>query len=149
MKRLITSTIAILFILSSCSGIEPDPIPETGTLIAHIIYDSEWPDREDIVDLRFIAFKFRPQSEADFLRITEMLVSEPLTYGVTSQTVRFEEVPNQRFYAAAIGWQYGPNIFSDWRAAGVYTTGNGEFVIEGNTVEVTIRVDFSNPPPFP
>lgn len=138
------------FIIASCNkGLEPEEVLPEGTLIVNILYNSDWPEPEDIVDFRFVGFKFEPQSEADFVRINEMLISDPLAYGVTNQTLMFEDIPNQRYYMGAIAWQYGPNVFADWRAAAMYTAGNGQFTIEGNTVEITITVDFNNLPDFP
>jgi hypothetical protein len=138
------------FIVASCNkGLEPEEVLPEGTLIVNILYNSDWPESADIVDFRFVGFKFQPQSEADFVRINEMLISDPLTYGVTNQTLIFEDIPNQRYYMGAIAWQYGPNVFADWRAAAIYTGGNGQFTIEGNTVEITLTVDFNNLPDFP
>lgn len=138
-----------LLILSCNKGLEPEEVEPEGTLIVNILYASDWPPQEEFFDFRFVAFKFQPETEADFLRINEMLISNPLDYGVESQTLTLENVQNQKFYMGAIAWQYGSNIFADWRAAGLYTTGNGQFTIEGNTVEITITVDFNDLPDFP
>jgi hypothetical protein len=133
--------------LVSCgtdSGTDPE-----GTLIVNVIYDSDWPSQEDVKDLRVVAFKFRPMSEEDLTRLGDMTYSDPLQYGVSQQTVTFEKIPNQKYYGGAIAWRFGDNLYADWRAAGLYTQNNGEFEIKGNTVELTIRVNFTNPPPFP
>jgi len=138
-----------LIIVSCNEGLEPKKVEPEGTLIVNILYNSDWPPPSEIVDFRFVGFKFEPQSEADFIRINEMLISDPLSYGVSNQTLTFANIPNQRFYMGAIAWQYGPNVFAEWRAAAIYTGGNGQFAIEGNTVEITINVDFTNLPDFP
>lgn len=137
----------LAFFIVSCKSNEP--VAPDGTLIVNIIYDSDWPNQVDVKDLRFVAFKFRPMNEEDLTRLGDMTYSEPLEYGVSQQTVRFENTPNQKYYGAAIAWRYGDNLYADWRAAGLYTQNNGEFEIKGNTVELTLRVDFDNPPPFP
>jgi hypothetical protein len=132
-------------ILISCNSTEGEVDPE-GTLVVNVIYDSEWPPLDEIVDLRVVAFKFKPLTEDDLTRIGEMLISDELEYGVSQQTVRFEEVPNQKLFGSAIAWQFGPDVFADWRAGGI---NNNEFEIKGNTIQITIRVNFDNPPPFP
>jgi hypothetical protein len=146
MKKLLYLFLFSLIVISCStdSGVAPE-----GTLIVNIIYESEWPAEIDVKDLRFVAFKFRPMNEEDLTRLGDMTYSDMLQYGVSRQTVRFENIPNQKYYGAAIAWRYGDNLFADWRAAGLYTQGNGEFEIKGNTVELTLRVDFNNPPPFP
>lgn len=146
MKRILAFLLLAALIISCSTDKGEDP---EGTLIVNVVYDSPWPPQNDIKDLRVVAFKFKPMNEQDLTRIGEMLISDPLTYGVSQQTIRFDEVPNQKFFGAAIAWQFGDNVFADWRAAGLYTSNNGEFEIKGNTVELTIRVNFNNPPPFP
>lgn len=144
MKKIYLLFLVSIFIIScNSTGNEVDP---EGTLVVNVIYDSEWPPQDQFEDLRVVAFKFKPVTEEDLTRIGEMLISDELEYGVSQQTVRFEEVPNQKFYGSAIAWQFGPNVFADWRAGGI---NNNEFEIKGNTVQITIRVDFDNPPPFP
>lgn len=146
MKKLLYLFLLAL-VVTSCStdsGVAPE-----GTLVVNVIYDSAWPPEDEVKDLRVVAFKFRPMTEEDLTRLGDMTYSDPLQYGVTSQTVRFENIPNQKYFGAAIAWRFGDNLFADWRAAGLYTQNNGEFEIKGNTVELTIRVDFNNPPPFP
>jgi hypothetical protein len=52
--------------------------------------------------------------------------------------------------------QYGPNVLTDWRPAGVYSTGTNSFTPSPVRVllhriipAINIAVDFSNPPPKP
>jgi hypothetical protein len=150
MRTLLPVVLLSLWFFSGCNqGLAPDTSASEGTLIVNLIYNSEWPPQDQIFEFRFVAFKFKPATTFDFLRINEMVISDVLEYGVDRQQIIFEEVPNQRFYAGAIAWQFGPSLLTDWRAAAVYAEGNGEFEIDGNTVEITIEVDFNNLPDFP
>jgi hypothetical protein len=150
MWRIHLLLIFLIFTLTGCNkGLAPDTSAKEGTLIVNLVYASEWPAQDQIFEFRFVAFKFKPATTFDFLRINEMLISDPLLYGAEQQQIIFEEVPNQRFYAGAVAWQFGPSILTDWRAAAVYADGNGEFEIDGNTVEITLIVDFNNLPDFP
>ncbi len=146
MKTPLIICLLAVFMVSCTSS---DEVAPDGTLIVNVIYDSDWPDQIDVKDLRVVAFKFKPENEEDLTRLGEMTYSDPLEYGVSQQTVRFENTPNQKYYGAAIAWRFGDNLYADWRAAALYTQNKGEFEIKGNTVELTLRVDFDNPPPFP
>lgn len=149
MKKLLL--FCVLIGLVACDGglspmEEVDPI---GQIIVNISYSGDWPDSEDLHDLRFIAFRFMPQTPSDFTRITEMVISPRLEYFVDEQTVTLQNVRNGVFYYNAIGWQYGDDIFQDWRPAGIYTENDGMFEISGNTVEIHVSVDFDDLPVFP
>lgn len=146
------TTILIIAILASCdTGLEPkSQVDEVGNLIVNVRVISDWPPAENIFELRFVAFTFVPETPTDFLRIDEMLISEErLELFVDEQTIVFEGIENRLYYYSIIAWQSGPNIFQDWEAPGIYKENNGQFKIEGNTVEISIEVDFDNPEPFP
>lgn len=150
MKQAFSSIFFALLLFGCDRGLAPlDIVDPEGTLIVNISYTGDWPPSEEIFEFRFIAFRFKPILTSDFTRITEMVISDRLEYFVDSQTIVLENVRNGDFPYSAIGWQFGSNIFQDWRPAGIYDENGGFFRIQGNEVEINIEVDFDNLPTFP
>ncbi len=148
MKRILTFCIAAFLI--SCEGLAPlDDVDPEGIIAVTITYEGDWPSSNELFDLRFLAFRFIPQNESDFTRITEMVVSDRLQYNVDEQTIVIRNIRNGTFFYNAIGWQFGPDIFSNWRPAGEYRENDGIAVLRGDSIHLDIHVDFDNLPAFP
>lgn len=145
------SLAALIYLTTACdTGLSPtDELPAEGSLVVNISYTGEWPPEEELLIFRFVALEFQPESLIDFFRIEEMLISEELERNAASETVIFREVPNNEYFFSGIAWQFGPNLFADWRTAGEYRENNGYFRIDGNLVEIDVLVDFNNLPVFP
>lgn len=149
MKR-ICGFLLVSFWLLSCEGLTPlDDVDPTGTIAVSITYQGDWPPANQLFELRFLAFRFIPRTESDFTRITEMVISDRLQYFVDEQTIVLSNVRNGTFFYNAIGWQFGENIFADWRPVGVYTENDGIAVLRGDSIHIHILVDFDNLPVFP
>lgn len=80
----------------------------------------------------------------DFQNLT---YSDRLNYHVDSDTFLVEDLENGVYQYNAVVQQFG-GIF-DWRPVGVYDENDGLIIIEGETVHITIEVDFDNLPAFP
>lgn len=135
----------------SCEGglqphqVEPNPI---GVISGSVHYTGEWPPSSELKDLRFAPFNTVPQSTTDFLADFQNLrFSDRLNFNVESDTFLVDDVPNGVYVYNVIAQQYGGLI--DWRPVGVYKENDGIIIIRGDTVHITIDVDFDNLPPFP
>ncbi len=151
MKNLFKFSFFIILLSGCDQGLEPvgtEPVDEEGEIHAQITYVGEWPDENQIYDLRFVAMRFIPESISDFLRLTEMEISNHLNIHVDQEKVILEEVHNDTFFYSGVAWQFSNNIF-DWRVVGLYEGNGGEFTVRGDIVEIDIVVDFDNLPDFP
>lgn len=141
---------------SGCdSGLQPPPVeevPPTGAISGTVTYSGEWPPENELREIFFVPLTFMPS------QITEVLSqfvagnlhpSERLETNVESDTFFVNDLPNGAYIYNIIANQFGPAVFSDWRALGVYEDNDGVIIIEGDTVNVSIHVDFDNLPPFP
>lgn len=174
----------LLFFISGCDqGLAPlniPPIdPNAPTGFGGVIYFRNWPplDSVDIVvqELRLAAFKQTPTDTTglffEFLR-GNVIIYPPV--GTTAYSKR-DSAGNLRdsihyaiylrpgqdslptsFSYIAMAWRDGPNVFADWRPAGLFTRQPGTFnpgrvdVRQGVFVtNVDIHCDFRNPPPRP
>lgn len=139
-------------ILGCDRGLEP-PQPEveispTGAISGTVHYSGEWPPSSQLKDLRFIPLETVPQSMVEIIADFENLkYSDRLSYNVESDTFLVDDLENGVYLYNAVVQQYG-GIF-DWRPVGVYDDNDGIIIIEGDTVNITIDVDFDNLPPFP
>ncbi|MCC5940762.1 MAG: hypothetical protein JJU37_04405 [Balneolaceae bacterium] len=147
--------IAIFFAVSGCEGgLEPPP-PEpepTGAISGTVIYTGDWPPADQFRELIFVPLTFTPtdftQILGEFIR-GNLRSSDRLQTFVDSEEFFVGELDNGVYVYNIIANQFGPNALSDWRPLGVYEENDGLIMIEGDTVEVTIYVDFDNLPPFP
>ena len=155
--------IPIVAFISCDGGLEPEPPTFINLNIQFVEGAAAWPspaenpDQDSIYDLRFVAFKsYPPQDILTELLSGNALFSESLPLFKDSIQFDFliEEIPVDLKYLV-IAWQYGENLTSDWRVAGVYTiTGDveepGELNIdESGYYPVSIIVDWENLPPQP
>lgn len=147
--------ITALILFTSCEGgLEPPP-PESdplGAISGTVIYSGEWPPAEEFRELLFVPLKFKP---TDFTQIVgeflqgNLRSSERLQPFVESEEFFVDELENGVYVYNIIANQFGPNALADWRPLGVYEENDGLITIEGDTVNITIHVDFDNLPPFP
>lgn len=153
--RIISAALIIpaLFLIASCEGgLEPPSIDSEPIGVIHgiINYSGDWPPADSLHELRFVALKSTPQSATDIISDFQNIpVSEKLDYFVERDTFMVSDVRNGAYVYNAIAQQYGGNIFNDWRPIGLYEENSGVIVIQGDTVSITIHVDFQNLPPFP
>lgn len=123
-------------------------VSPTGAISGKVNYSGEWPPSSQLKDLRFIPLKTVPQDIAEIIADFQNLkFSEKLNYNVESDTFLVDDLENGVYQYNAIVQQFG-GIF-EWRPVGVYEENGGLIIIEGETVEITIEVDFANLPPFP
>lgn len=149
----------LLFFISSCDqGIVPEPPPAYG--IAGTAYFSNWPPPDSIQDLRLVAFKSYPTGNVvnEVLQGNARFTNRLGPHGAAeiSYTLLLSPLQPGTFEYIAVAQQYGPNLFADWRAVGVYyaagdTTRPGTVFVPGNAIVqgVDIYIDFDNPPPPP
>jgi hypothetical protein len=152
--------VCCIFFIGCDKGLAPAPEPQPygfeGT-----IYFQNWPPRNNVIDLRVVVFKNYPPRNI-FAEISQgnAKYSETLLpyYGSdsASYTLYLSPLPPGRYEYIVVAQQFGPNIFNDWRAVGVYyansdTTSPAVLIVPENTVVrgVNINVDFQNPPPQP
>lgn len=146
----------ILFFLRSCDhGLEPPAEEATSSItgISGTIYYQNWPPPDSLFDLRLIVFKtFPPQNILSDIINGNAIVHPPLDstslpYFVDSTAYRLELKPG-RYEYIVVAQQFGPNIYSDWRAVGQYDTTPDSLptaitVQEGELLQkIDINVDF-------
>lgn len=159
MKILRSTTIVLIGLAASAAmlagcdhGLKPPDEPETGVLRARIEYaqgPGEWPPSGEVHDLRFVAMRFVPQDTTDLVQLNRMVFSQGLQYGVSEETVIITNVESGPFVYAGVAQKFGADLFA-WRPVGLVTANDGVFVVSaGDTTDVRVVVDFSNPPPFP
>lgn len=133
-------------------GLEPPPPQQTGVIRALITYEGHpesWPDPSELVDLRFVALRFVPRDTADLLQLTRLAFSGELRRYVAADTAVLDDVPAGAYVYSGVAQRYSQNLF-DWRPVGLYEDNDGVFHVRPDeTTEVSVRVDFRNPPLFP
>ncbi|CUS79559.1 hypothetical protein JGI7_00800 [Candidatus Kryptonium thompsonii] len=158
MRKIFLIAPFLLFLLSCDHGLKPT---EAGTLIYEepgfggtVYFKGTWPDT--VYDLRVVAFRNYPPSDiinevlggkAKFSQSLPKKV-DSTKYEVLADTGKWEYI--------AVALQYGPNIFSDWKAIGVYDTTEYDtiptpiYIPYGKFIRgINITCDFDNPPPQP
>ena len=145
--------LSVLLTLVNCeSGLKP-PIEEenpTGIITGIVTYSGEWPPADSLKDLRFVPLKSVPQTAQDIISefTKNPVFSDRLNYFVEQDTFTVKDVQNGVYVYNAIAQRFGDQLFSDWRPVGVYTENNGIIIVNGDTISITIHVDFENLPPF-
>ena len=138
--------------------------------ISGVIRFKNWPPADSVRELRLVAFETYPNDSLGILAALlggraavypELSVSgglpkfvDALNYSwTTKQGVNLQLKKYDYFVVAQ---QYGPNILSDWRPAGVYSTVPNSFepapvrlLLHRILPNIDIQVDFHNPPPKP
>jgi len=140
------------FLFGCDHGLAPPEVPPFGAIRGVITYTGHpdaWPPQNQVRDLRFVAMRFVPQDTADFLQLNRMAISNPLAYGVPQDTFLIEQVEAGLFLYSGVAQQFAPDILS-WRPVGLVEEADGVFEVHpGTTTEVSVKVDFNHPPPFP
>ena len=157
MNRLYTFILLIAITISmiSCEGgLEPPPFePEPyGAISGTVTYTGDWPPEYELRELIFVPIKFTPSTFTEILSeflLDNLKSSERLQFYVESDSFFVGELENGAYVYNIIANQFGLNQLNDWRPVGVYDENDGTILIEGDTVQVAIHVDFDNLPPFP
>ncbi|CUS96331.1 hypothetical protein [Candidatus Kryptobacter tengchongensis] len=145
-----------LFLLFySCDhGLKPPEQYEEPGFGGTVYFKGTWPD--SVYDLRVVAFRNYPpqniiseviEGKAKFSQSLPVKV-DSVKYEVSADTGKWEYV--------VVALQYGSNIFSDWKAIGVYDTTPNDtiptpiYIPFGKFLRgINITCDFNNPPPQP
>ena len=155
-----------VLLLDGCdTGLSPLNEPSA---ISGVIRFTNWPPPDSCRQIRLAAFEVYPADSANILLalIAGQAVIFPATLTGTGLdrfvdsvsyewTTKATNLQVKKYDYFVVAWQYGPNIFTDWRPAGVYTTTPGSFVpapvrvLLHKNVRVDVNVDFRNPPPKP
>ena len=164
-------TVLVLFSTGCDTGLGP-PADPSG--FSGVIRFKHWPSADSVRELRIVAFPSYPADSASILLdLAQRLVSvypqigQPNLLSDTTQHVLFADSIRYSFTSmgttldvgvynyVAFAWRPTANLF-DWRPAGVYSTGPGQFdpapvrvLLHKNVTGINIDVDFSNPPPKP
>jgi hypothetical protein len=136
---------------------------------AGVIRFKNWPVATDIKEMRLVAFENVPRDSgavlltllagkaAAFPPVTQdyfQALSDSIVYVFTDRSGTNLQVKNYEY--VAVMYQYGPDILTHWRPAGVYSTKPGSFeasplrvILHRVIPNVDINVDFNNLPPPP
>jgi hypothetical protein len=164
-KNRLYTILPALFLLcfSACDhGLQPDggmPAEITG-ISGKIIYQN-WASAEPLFDLRLVVFKNYPPDNI----LTEVLSGNAVVYPALGQEGLPSQVDTSNYTLAldpgvyeyvVVAWQYGPNVTSDWRAAGQFQHSDQDtipetvVITEGHLLrQVDIHVDFNDLPTQP
>lgn len=141
--------LSMILLVSGCDhGLEPPEVAPVGAIRGEIMYlnPENWPPRDSVVDLRFFALPFVPRDTLDLFRdLSQLVFSEPLAYGVTHDSFFVDSIRAQVYVYSGVAQQTSRNLL-DWRPVGLADLYQ---VRPGETMELSITVDFNNPPPFP
>ena len=139
--------------MSACyGGLQPagPDSDDRGVITGIVTYSGEWPPADSLLDLRFVPLRSEPKTAQDiFSDIDNLVFSERLDYFVDSDTFLVDEVQNGVYTYNTIAQRFGDELFADWRPVGIYSEDDGIILMQGDTVRISIRVDFDNLPPFP
>ncbi len=159
----------LLFVgLSAGCNEELGPLNEPSGF-SGVIRFSNWPPATDIKEMRLVAFSEIPTDSAS---VIPMLIAgkaavyppvpgdyfqtlvDSIVYEFTDKSGTNLQVKNYPY--VAVWYQFGPNILTDWRPAGVYTITPGTFtpapvrvILHHVIPAINIHVDFKNLPPYP
>lgn len=136
--------------LAGCEGGLEPPVEETnptGVITGVVTYSGEWPPADSLKDLRFVPLKSVPQTTQDiFADFNNLVFSERLDFNVEQDTFSISQVPNGVYVYNSVAQNYG--TITEWRPVGLYEENDGIIIMDGDTISITIHVDFDNLPPF-
>ncbi len=139
-------------LLACDHGLTPAAEPQ-GTIFVDIAYldpGTQWPARDSLFDLRFVAMPFLPKDTADFLQLNLLAISR----GLDTRTPRPQDTlplaADAGVYVySGVAENFADDLFA-WRPVGLYEANGGVFeVLPGQTTRLSVTVDFTNRPPFP
>ncbi|HUF11324.1 MAG TPA: hypothetical protein VMO47_18525 [Rhodothermales bacterium] len=149
---IVTALIVALTITSCDNGLVVPEEERAGAIAGTITYvhgGAFWPQGSEIFDIRFVAMRFVPTDTADFLQLNRMEISNTLRFNASTDTFFIGDVAPGAFPYSGVAYRYSQDIF-DWKPVGVYSDNDGMFTVEnGETTQVSIVVDFLDPPTFP
>lgn len=88
-----------------------------------------------------------PQTTQDiFADFNNLVFSERLDFNVEQDTFSISQVPNGVYVYNSVAQNYG--TITEWRPVGLYEENDGIIIMDGDTISITIHVDFDNLPPF-
>jgi hypothetical protein len=149
MRQILLIILPVVLIAACDHGLQPPADAGIGSIQGSIIYIGEWPPETELNDLRFVAMRFVPTDTADFFRLNEMEISAGLVTNVESGVFAINSAQVGTYFYSGIAQQFEDNLFS-WRPVGLYTANGGIFsVSRGETVTISIVVDFQDIPIFP
>ena len=155
MRQWLTTAVLFLFLVSlGCDhGLAPRPVSG----IQGTITFQNWPLADSLYDLRLVVFRTFPPTNV----VLEVLSGQAFVFPPIDSTHLpyfvdrvdyFLELPPGRYAYVVVAQQYGPNVFTDWRAVGQYDVDTDSLpspvvVPEGEVVpSVDIQVDFDHLP---
>ncbi len=153
--------LAVLFFIHCNQGLSPEAAGPTLTGISGTIFYRNWPPADSLFDLRLVIFRqYPPEDILSAIVNGEAIAYPPITENEglptnVNQTQFRVELPPGRYEYIAVAWRYGPNVLSDWKAAGQYDVDDTPEptpveLREGELLsDIDIDVDFANPPPSP
>lgn len=159
MKRKILIILSISLFLSCDHGLKPSeqeilPEHEEPGFGGTVYFKGNWPDT--VYDLRVVAFReYPPQNIINEIFEGKAKFSDKLPQRVDS--AKYEVLADTgKWEYVVVALQYGSNIFSDWKAVGVYDTTPEDtiptpiYIPFGKFLRgIDITCDFDNPPPQP
>jgi hypothetical protein len=152
MRALACLLLALPLAVGCDHGLAPPPVPPAGAIRGIVVYvghPDAWPPRDEVRDLRFVAMRFVPRDTADFLQLNRMVISETLRYRVPSDTFFIDDVAAGIFPFSGVAQHFSDDLLA-WRPVGLYEGDGGLFEVRpGEVTEVSVTVDFKNPPRFP
>lgn len=145
-------------------GLEP-PTGESG--FSGVVRFKNWPSADSVRELRLVVFEEYPSDSSGV--ISALLAGRAAVYPADSSLPKFVDtvaytfntdnginLQVQEYAYVIVAQQYGPNLFTDWRPAGVYAMRPNSFepallrvLLHRVATNIDIHVDFNNPPPRP
>ncbi len=157
MKKIVFSLFILCVLAVGCDkGLSP--ITEVTGISGTISFEN-WPPPDSLLDLRIVAFRqFPPQNI-----VTDILSQQAITYPALGDSTRIPRniqnfdfqftLPPDTFRYVVVAQQYGPNILTDWLAAGQYVINPADslpstvIIKQGRLLkDVNINVDFHHLP---
>lgn len=161
MLRTVFAAACVALLLSSCDSALAPPegdtprgaFQETGVIRGSVTYVGDWPPEDSLRSLVFVALPFVPQNAQQIiLSVTsgELAFDDDLEPFVREDSFFVDDVAPRAYVYNAVARQFGPILTEDWAPLGLYEEDGGTFVVEpGDTIDLSITVDFDNLPPFP
>jgi len=137
-------------LITACDhGLEPPTDRGAGAIEGSVHYVGDWPPSDELQDLRFVAMRFIPQDTTDFFRLNDMEISVGLSSNVSDDVFSIALAQAGTYFYSGIAQKFDEDLLS-WRPIGLYADNGGIFVVRsGETVSISITVDFDNLPVFP
>ena len=157
-KKYLLAFVLLLSVSACDEGMKPAPF----TGFSGVIRYKNWPPADSLRDLRIVAFRNFPPGSI----FEEVLNGRAVVYPGLLDTfalplfvdsMKYEvTAPTGQFQYIAVAQQFGPNLFTDWRAVGQYDLDTNltvpspiEIFADRQTKGIDINVDFHKLPPQP